>query len=226
MTQLQALDDVIAEQVRQYRLMKGWSVRQLADACAALGAPQLTTASLGNIERGQDPDAKRPPRRVGAAELAVLATALDVPPLALMVPANGSRLQITSELAMTPMEAVDWFTATRPPARLPTVGFQRAAAPLRLYATVSELREQVQNLERAADRARRAGDEDQRMELRTALDERLMELARALNSMAEIGVQVPSLDQRWIDRMTANGWLHHPDRVPNTDQAEEGAHDG
>jgi transcriptional regulator with XRE-family HTH domain len=213
MTQPQAIDDVIAAQVRQYRLMKGWSVRQLADECTALGAPQLTVASLGNIERGQDPDAKRPRRRVGVAELAVLASALDVPPLALIVPTDDSRVEVTDHLSMTPLQAIDWFTGMRPPGRRPTVGYQRAAAPLRLYAAASQLTEQATDLDRAADRAGRAGDDEARSRALNGWKERLQELAHTLNSMVDVGIQPPALDGRWIDLMTTNGWLKHPDRV-------------
>lgn len=77
------MDHVIAAAIRKHRRARGLSVRQLADECERLGAPQLTVSSLGNIERGQDPDAKRSPRRVGVAELAVLAAALHVAPIAL-----------------------------------------------------------------------------------------------------------------------------------------------
>jgi transcriptional regulator with XRE-family HTH domain len=78
--------DAIAEQVRKYRLQRGWSVRQLAEECAKHGAPQLTTASLGNIERGQDANAKRGRREVTAEELLILAVVLRTPPVLLLCP--------------------------------------------------------------------------------------------------------------------------------------------
>ena len=49
----------------------------MATECAKAGAPQLTTASLGNIERGQDPSAKRKAREVTAAELFLFADLFD-----------------------------------------------------------------------------------------------------------------------------------------------------
>lgn len=72
------LSDAIASQIRRYRLAKNWSVRQLAEECARLGAPQLTASSLTNIERGQDENAKRPGRRVLVEELDVIQRALAV----------------------------------------------------------------------------------------------------------------------------------------------------
>ena len=90
----QPVGDVVATQVRKYRLRREWSIRQLAEECAKLGAPQLTSASLGNIERGQDQDAKRKRRDVTVEELMVLARALGVAPLLLMVPLEGGRPQV------------------------------------------------------------------------------------------------------------------------------------
>lgn len=81
-----SVSGVIASQIRAYRMRKGWSVRQLAEVCEKLGAAQLTAASLANIERGQDPNAKRSSRRVLADELFVLARALDVSPNMLVFP--------------------------------------------------------------------------------------------------------------------------------------------
>jgi transcriptional regulator with XRE-family HTH domain len=221
-TQPREIDDVIATQIRQYRLLKGWSVKRLAEECERLGASQLTSSSLGNIERGQDPEAKRPRRRVGVAELAVLASALDVPPLALIVPTDDTRVEITDHLSMTPLQAIDWFTGLRPPGRRPTVGYQRAAAPVRLYAAASQLTEQATDLDRAADRAGRAGDDEARSRALEGLKERLQELAHTLNSMVDVGIQSPALDPRWIDLMTTNGWLKHPDRIAHWEEWKEG----
>lgn len=69
---LSTINRNIADNLRRLRLQRGWSVRRLADECAKRGASQLTEASLGNIERGQDPDAKRKPRDLSAGELVIL----------------------------------------------------------------------------------------------------------------------------------------------------------
>lgn len=221
MTDSHPIDDVIAAQVRRYRLLKGWSVKRLAEECDQLGAPQLTVSSLGNIERGQDPEAKRSPRRVGAAELAVLAAALDVPPLALFVPLDGGRLDVTAKLTMTAMQAVDWFTALRPPTGMPTVGYQRAAGPLRLYAAASQYEAQAAELERAADRARQADDDEGRIHALAARDVHLQNLAHTLNALVDVGIQPPMLERRWIDLMATKGWLEHSDQIPAFDFPQE-----
>lgn len=74
----QSLGDVLAGRIRRYRKARGLSIRQLSERCSELGAPQLTVASLSNIERGQKVGALRQRREVLVTELAVLADALTV----------------------------------------------------------------------------------------------------------------------------------------------------
>jgi len=137
------LGDAIASQVRKYRLLKNWSVRQLAEECERLGAPQLTAASLANIERGQDPDAKRPPRRVLVEELAVLARALKVPPILLMLPI-GQPVQVepVPGQPLTPWQAATWWAGDRSfPSRDTRDGeaFFMASAPVAYYRNLDLL---------------------------------------------------------------------------------------
>lgn len=109
------IGDVIAAQVRKYRLLKNWSVKRLAEECARLGAPQLTAPSLSNIERGQDVSAKRTRRRVLVEELAVLARALDVPPLLLVFPiGQGELVEVLPGTAVPGWAAAKWWTAEEP----------------------------------------------------------------------------------------------------------------
>lgn len=121
-----SLGEAIAAQIRKHRLRKGWSVRRLAEECERLGMPTLTEASLGNIERGQREDAKRTQRRVLVEELAVLAAALDVPPILLTVPLGGEpAVQVLPDRTMSTWEAMKWWTGEAPtgPARPGEGGF-------------------------------------------------------------------------------------------------------
>jgi transcriptional regulator with XRE-family HTH domain len=100
MTEASSLGVVVAEQIRRLRLRKGWSVRELAEACAKHGAAQLTQSSLYNIERGQEP-----------TERAVLAVALGVPLLALLLPVDDEKGAVAADtVAVTPSDQVSWFT--------------------------------------------------------------------------------------------------------------------
>lgn len=91
-----AIGDSVAEQVRRHRLLAGLTVRQLAQECARLGAPELTPASLTNIERPHGDGAQRGRRKVTAAEIVILAEALQVSPVALLKPARV-RAQLRQE---------------------------------------------------------------------------------------------------------------------------------
>jgi len=87
------------------------SVRQLAEACAQVGVPELTQASLSNIERGQDEAAKRKPREVTVSELFALAQALDVAPVHLLVPADApadDAYQVTPATSATVWDVRAW----------------------------------------------------------------------------------------------------------------------
>lgn len=110
-TEAQKLGDVIAERVRLYRKRKDWSVRQLAEECAKLGAPQLTPSSLANIERGQAEGAKRRRRQVEVEELIVLARALGVPPALLVFPVGqAGEVEVVPGQHTDPWTAMRWFT--------------------------------------------------------------------------------------------------------------------
>jgi transcriptional regulator with XRE-family HTH domain len=117
MTEPVGLDAAIASQVRRYRIAKDWSVRQLAEECQKLGMTTLTEASLGNIERGQraGSGAERGRRRVLVAELAVLAKALDVPPVLLIFPVdNMPEVEVIPGQVAPVLDALRWFTAEGP----------------------------------------------------------------------------------------------------------------
>jgi hypothetical protein len=89
------------------------SVRQLAELCAKNGAPQLTEASLGNIERGQDPNARRKPRDVSVDELLVLAYVLDARPAELMFGWNRT-VEVAPNVPVHPYVAWGWLLGIIP----------------------------------------------------------------------------------------------------------------
>lgn len=70
----------IAANIRALRTARGWSVRQLAEECAARGMPSLTHPSLTNVERRGATPGGREPRRVNVAELVFLADLFEVTP--------------------------------------------------------------------------------------------------------------------------------------------------
>lgn len=111
MTELPTVGDIVAQQIRRYRQDKGWSIRELSEACAKYGATQLTQSSLANIERGRDASAQRKGREVSVDELAALAVVLGVPPMALLLPVkdDDDRAEIDT-VAVTPTVQASWYT--------------------------------------------------------------------------------------------------------------------
>lgn len=105
------ISQCVAAQIRAFRRRQDLTLAQLADKCAELGAPQLSFSSLANIERGATAESRRKPRDVSLDELAILARALNVPPVMLLFPIGTSeRVQITPEVEITAWDAAQWFS--------------------------------------------------------------------------------------------------------------------
>jgi transcriptional regulator with XRE-family HTH domain len=121
----QTPSDVVAARVREVRGKRGLTVAELADRCAALGAPELTAQALYKLE-GRRPGKLRP-RPVTVDELLVLAAALNVAPVHLHVPPDGSDApyQVTAEVSESRFRARSWIRGLFPLARLPRVGDKR-----------------------------------------------------------------------------------------------------
>lgn len=111
------VSDVVAERVQQVRKKRGWTVKQLAEQCAAIGAPELTAQALYNIGNGRRDDEGRRRRFVTIDEVAALAFALDVAPVHLMVPPDADdetpyRITPTSVVSVRDVRA--WFRGYYP----------------------------------------------------------------------------------------------------------------
>jgi len=84
----------VARQVRTVRKGRGWTLQQLANRCADLGAPWLTTQVVQAIERQHGGTTSRA-RYTTVDDLAALAAALGVPPAALLPGAEGETPTVT-----------------------------------------------------------------------------------------------------------------------------------
>lgn len=154
MTEFQGMGDTIASQIRRYRLLKNWSVKRLAEECERLGAPQLTASSLANIERGQAPEAKRAARRVLVEELAVLARALDVPPLLLIFPIGQQAfIEVLPGTGVDTWLAAKWWAGEDPwPSRSLSERSQAwftSAAPIAYYRLHDRIVDEIDEWARA-----------------------------------------------------------------------------
>jgi transcriptional regulator with XRE-family HTH domain len=99
--------DAVAALVKQLRLRRGVTVKDLAGKCRDLGAEQLTANVLTNIEVRR--------RDVSVDELLVLALALDVAPAYLLTPGDASTSIAVTASEVHPADAVEqWILGTAP----------------------------------------------------------------------------------------------------------------
>ncbi|MBL8929140.1 MAG: hypothetical protein JNL54_03340 [Kineosporiaceae bacterium] len=105
-----SVGDVLADRIRHYRTIHGWSVRALAEQCAAAGATKLTEQALVNLERKPAPG--RPRRSVTVEDWLGLALALRVPPLALLMPAKSGEVEVFPGRTMSKAALMEWIAPT------------------------------------------------------------------------------------------------------------------
>lgn len=93
--------DAVRQRVKELRLAHGWSARELAERCAAAGAPHLDRDVLANLEGGRR-------RGITVDELLVLAFVLDAPPVHLLVPTTDGDYAVTPTTVMPTTDARAW----------------------------------------------------------------------------------------------------------------------
>jgi transcriptional regulator with XRE-family HTH domain len=106
--------DVVAARVREVRGKRKLTVAEVADRCAALGAPDLTAQALYKLE-GRRPGKLRP-RPVTVDELLVLAAALNVAPVHLLVPPDDpdAPYRVTAKVTTRRFSARAWIRGIGP----------------------------------------------------------------------------------------------------------------
>lgn len=94
----------IGESVARWRGRRKLSAQRLAERCNKLGMPSLTRTVITKLENGRK-------ESVSTAELAILATALDVPPVILMFPiGERDTVDVTPGWERDPLDAIYWFS--------------------------------------------------------------------------------------------------------------------
>jgi len=106
--------DVVAARVREVRGKRHLTVAELAERCAALGAPELTAQALYKLEQRRP--GKLRPRPVTVDELLALAAALNVAPVHLLVPPDdpGAPYPVTSKITTRRFSARAWIRGIGP----------------------------------------------------------------------------------------------------------------
>lgn len=194
---------LIGAAVRRLRDLQGWTAQQLADRCVEVGAKDITAAVIANIETGRRTKEGRRRRDITVDEWLALALALDVPPLALLLPPEGD-VEVTSAVGMDQMRLSTWAAGLTPREGLPSVFFSRQARPLReCYAAQAAL-DAAKSADFALGQNRGTSSEK---EYATYWEDRLRDLARALEPVLRAGIVPAGLPLTWLPQMTAKGWL-------------------
>lgn len=104
----------IGSQVLKWRKRRGLSAQRLADRCAELGMP-VSRNTIANLEPGKPREPGKESGRVRrketvtVQEVAVLAAALDVPPVALLFPLELDEVDVLPGEAVPVFGAVQWW---------------------------------------------------------------------------------------------------------------------
>lgn len=122
MTNEETVSDAVGDRVQQVRKKRGLTVKQLAERCAELGAPELTVQALYNLEGGRRDDGGRRRRDVTVDELLKLAYVLSVAPVHLLVPpVDGDEVvpyRFIEGVTTTPGFARAWIRGQTPIGRV------------------------------------------------------------------------------------------------------------
>ena len=100
---VQTATRVVAERVREVRKRRGWTMAQLAERCAAIGAPQITENALENLEYGR----RGTRRAVTVDDLFALAVALDIAPVHLLVTPDEDETSARRRAWVRGLDALD-----------------------------------------------------------------------------------------------------------------------
>ncbi len=202
-----------------------------AEECQRLGAPRLTEASIGNIERTKHGQRKR--REVTVDEVFVLAYALGMPPLLMMIPLGENELlQLTTTATVHPHLA--WDGATGETVLTLT---DRYATRIKenykgriIVAAFKALRG-AQDAYLHADTSLRIAQDKGSPEQVTRATERVADtipaFAEAVENILRHGLEVPHYPRDVTDMLRRSGILSDPDRLVVADPTDsEGGEDG
>lgn len=206
--------EVVAARIKELRKGRGWTAQQLANRCEEVGAAQVSPAVIANIETGRLRDGQRT-RMLTVEELLLFALALDVPPLALLLP--DAALEVTSDVVLgDPLHAAMWISGSLPAKGLPSGGFSKAASELRGYFAADEAIRAAKSADSVARQAQGSAQEQSATQQRDIALERL---GMRVEPILRRGILPAALPLPWIGEMVNRGWLA-ADAVPAEEVAD------
>ncbi len=183
--------DTVAARVKELRRNRGLTAQQLAELCKDAGAPELTAASIANIETGRRKEGRRT-RIVTVDEALILAHVLDAPVALLFLPPEAGELDVTPEVRQHPADVVAWFAGEVAPDPAHWDAWLETTGPVSLYM---DLRHAIVNV-------LRAGEPEQVNEMDLQLAVTLLDKA------AEAGLRPFELRREWYDLLRRH--VKHP----------------
>lgn len=196
------LSDQVARNILELRQSRGWTRKDLAERCKSVGAAEVTTTVLVNIESGRRDKHGRRTRKITIDEVAALARALDVPPVLLVYPLGKEPecVMATTERWNTWL-AVRWFSGEGPDPVEPDGEREVGNPVLKLYrrhqAAIGAWKRALWDAKVAPLWGRvHEKDEAARQRVADALNQAeaaAMEIATARVTMAELGYPLPDL---------------------------------
>lgn len=211
--------DYVARTIRERRDHLGWSAKRLAEECARLGAPELTSAVIANIEHGRPDKDGRRRRDVTVDELLVLSYALAVPPLLLLVPlGDEDEFPIVPTVTVHPHLAWRVITGEEPlvtSERFATrlKDWHPAAATIRLHDQLRETQAAVERTHTELKFAQMEQDEARQNRARPPYVKALERMAQSLDSIVEAGLRPPPLHPEVVADLQATGAVKHPEAL-------------
>lgn len=195
--------DVVAERLREARKRRGWTAQQLAERCAAVGAPELTAMAISNIETGRRKEGRRT-RIVTIDEALVLGYVLDAPFPGLFLPDDGEELPITAGIQMHPGDVLAWLSGDAEPKPEGREPWMRSVGPVVVY---KELRRWMMKTlpADAPDSVKEA---------------HLKNLGKVLDAAAEAGLRLWPLPRDWVEFLRAHDLVRYPDALQAIEDGE------
>lgn len=175
--------------LRKWRNRRGFTTSELAEKMGELGQP-IHASAVTKIEKGD--------RGVTLDEWIAFAAALNVPPVALILPLDGAhaRVHLTTKSEIHPHLALEWIIGAEPLAStrryaIDQTGWQEGSHEVRLWHRLRVAQDAVHT----ADQRLRALKDDE--ETRQARIERLRELVATTTEMQRAGVTPPQMPAEW-----------------------------
>lgn len=203
------ISEVFPLQLLKWRTRRGLTTQGLAEVMDELGEPMHASA-ITKIEQGT--------RKVSLDEAFAFAAALNVPPVALLLPLDGQRrrVRVTSKSEIHPHLALDWIAGDSPlvSTNRAVIGvreWKEGAHHVRLYRELRDAQDAVGAAFRAVSHsefmegrtpkqaAKSASQEVQRRRKQYA--HALEGLAEVLDAMEAAGIRSPEMHKTYRDDM-------------------------